>query len=300
MPSWNRKVTSGSDDCTAWLEDGVWQFSYTMGYHRVGHQTAAPQVTKHGMGMRFVNVNIPKGAIITGAYIRFRSAFSNYNHTVNTKIRGEAADSPVTFSDYADYNARPRTTATVFWDDIEFFKSNTYYNSPEIKTIIQEIISRAGWASVVVIFWDDHDGRSTTNRAVKAYESATFYAAELFVTYESPAVMTNPATSINHRSAIINGTLDDDGGVACKCGFEWGKTAAYGNTTLTESKTTGQSFSQSLTGLSPETTYHFRAFVTHSVGTGYGSDETFTTAAREYKGNPNVAQLIYQHVERME
>ncbi|MBA7678520.1 hypothetical protein ES703_86796 [subsurface metagenome] len=31
-------------------------------------------------------------------------------------------------------------------------------------------------------------------------------------------------------------------------------------------------------GLIPNTVYHFRAFATNSVGTGYGDDETFTTA----------------------
>lgn len=80
-------------------------------------------------------------------------------------------------------------------------------------------------------------------------------------------------------SAKLNGTLIDDGNEACDCGFEWGETVAYGNTTPTQSRTTGQTFAQTITGLDPKKTYHFRAFATNAAGTGYGADRTFTTLA---------------------
>lgn len=93
----------------------------------------------------------------------------------------------------------------------------------------------------------------------------------------APTVTTDPATDVEAISATENGTLDDDGGMACDCGFEWGETVAYGNTTPTQSRTTGQSFSRGISGLSPNTLYHFRAFATNAVGTSYGADRTFTT-----------------------
>ncbi|GAI68881.1 unnamed protein product [marine sediment metagenome] len=93
----------------------------------------------------------------------------------------------------------------------------------------------------------------------------------------TPTVTTNPATDILRTFATPNGTLDDDGGEACDCGFEWGETDAYGNTTPTQSRTTGQTFSQTIGGLLPGTTYHFKAFATNSAGTSYGADRTFTT-----------------------
>jgi len=95
----------------------------------------------------------------------------------------------------------------------------------------------------------------------------------------APSVTTDPATNVVPESGSVNGTLDDDGGVACDCGFEWGETVAYGNTTPTQSRTTGQTFSQNIGGLSPGTTYHFRAFATNVVGTSYGADMSFTTPA---------------------
>lgn len=91
----------------------------------------------------------------------------------------------------------------------------------------------------------------------------------------APTVTTDPATSIRQTTATLNGTLDDDGGEACDCGFEWGETIAYGNTTPTQSRTTGQDFAQTITGLRPGVTYHFRAFATNGAGTGNGTDRTF-------------------------
>ena len=90
-------------------------------------------------------------------------------------------------------------------------------------------------------------------------------------------VTTDAATGIDVAAATLNGTLDDDGGEACDCGFEWGETEAYGNTTPTQSRTTGQTFAQTISGLDSGTTYHFRAVATNTAGTSNGPDRTFET-----------------------
>lgn len=79
------------------------------------------------------------------------------------------------------------------------------------------------------------------------------------------------------RSARLNGTLVDDGGEACDCGFEWGLDISYGFTTPTESKVMGETFSQVIGGLDPGTVYHFKAFATNSEGTSHGDDRSFST-----------------------
>ncbi len=94
-----------------------------------------------------------------------------------------------------------------------------------------------------------------------------------------PSLTVDAATSVDDDEATLNGTLDDDGGEACDCGFEWGETTAYGNTTPTQSRTTGQTFAQTISGLDPNKTYHFRAFATNAAATTYGANRTFTTAA---------------------
>ncbi|GAH02197.1 unnamed protein product, partial [marine sediment metagenome] len=68
--------------------------------------------------------------------------------------------------------------------------------------------------------------------------------------------------------------------------FEWGKTTGYGNTTvqvMMYEGNEGREFQAVLEGLTPETTYHYRAVVeakgfrSDEVGPGYGADMTFTT-----------------------
>ncbi|GAJ11488.1 unnamed protein product, partial [marine sediment metagenome] len=94
-------------------------------------------------------------------------------------------------------------------------------------------------------------------------------------TTAAPSVSTNPASAVSQTTATLNGALDDDGGEACDCSFEYGETTDYGATTATQSKTTGQTFSQEVFGLKGGTVYHFRAKATNSVGTSYGTDRTF-------------------------
>ena len=94
------------------------------------------------------------------------------------------------------------------------------------------------------------------------------------------SVTTDPATGVGMAVATLPGTLDDDGGEACDCSFQWGETATYGNNTPSAgSKVTGETFSQALSGLTPGTTYHFRASAYNSAGTSYGADRTFTTTS---------------------
>jgi len=90
-----------------------------------------------------------------------------------------------------------------------------------------------------------------------------------------PTVTTDPVTGRGLIIATMNGTLNQDGGEACECGFEWGADITYGARTPTETRVTGEAFSQRILGLFPGTEYHYRAFARNSVGTSYGADESF-------------------------
>ena len=58
--------------------------------------------------------------------------------------------------------------------------------------------------------------------------------------------------------------------------FEWGKTTKYGSKTKVRKMTHPGRFSAVIRGLTPGTTYHFRAVAVGEV-TGYGSDKRFKT-----------------------
>jgi len=117
--------------------------------------------------------------------------------------------------------------------------------------------------------------------------------------YPAPQVTTGPATEISLGSAALNGILDDDGGMACECWFEWGLDESYGNVTPPVSKTTGEKFSHVLDGLLPGTAYHFRAVASNIFGTGYGADREFRTMTElpQPYFNPPLRLLLEQEYD---
>ena len=90
-----------------------------------------------------------------------------------------------------------------------------------------------------------------------------------------PTVVTNAATEVSQTSAVLNGAITDEGNQTITArGFEWKLATATDYTTLTA---TGTTMSATLTGLTANTTYKYKAFATTALGTVYGSELTFTT-----------------------
>jgi len=94
-----------------------------------------------------------------------------------------------------------------------------------------------------------------------------------------PQVTTSPIIIITSSGAKTGGNVSSDGGSQVTArGVVYGTTV---NPTLSNSFTTNGTgtglFTSVLTGLSPLTTYYFRAYATNSVGTSYGNELDFTT-----------------------
>jgi len=152
----------------------AWQFTLSPSEWMVGYYGASEY--KIGGAGRFTGALPPQGKTITEAYLKFSSSWGNKD-SVHSIIEGEDADAPVAFSTLANYDARVRTTASVSWNAIAH--GGGELTSPDIKTVIQEIVDRGSYdASAIVIFWDDHDANSDNNNyTVRAapWDSATLY-----------------------------------------------------------------------------------------------------------------------------
>ncbi len=81
-----------------------------------------------------------------------------------------------------------------------------------------------------------------------------------------PTVVTKAASSVTQTTATLNATVNPNGETVSECKFEYGTTDAYGKTApCTPSPGSGESpvaVSASVTGLTANTTYHFRIFAT--------------------------------------
>jgi hypothetical protein len=199
MPTLDLQVGADSDNAKRYWDGSSWVWEQpAYSGQDTGYYTSA--VCKMGGGMRFTNVTIPQGASITAAYLTLRSRYTTSVTVVNSRIKGEAADNAATFSTEADFNGRARTTASVDWDNIPAWTNGVDYNSPGIKTIIQEIVNRSGWASgnALVIFWDDFDDRSThandACRLAKCYAQGAATAPKLHIEYTAITEKTSSDT----------------------------------------------------------------------------------------------------------
>ena len=139
---------------------------------------------------------------------------------------------------------------------------------------------------------------TTYHYRVKATNSygTTYGDDQTFTTLAAaPTTTTTSATSIASGSATLNGTVNPNAADTTVT-FEYGITVSYGSSlTAIESPLTGtadQAVSASLTGLTPGTTYHFRAKAVNSVGTSYGDSRTFTTLASAPTPNTGLASSI--------
>ena len=134
------RVTASSDDAEEKLSNGT----VTLGGNDLDLIQAGG--SEQEVGLRFPNVTVPAGATITNVYIEFMARATDSGVT-NLTFRGEAADNAVTFTD-TDYDltTRAKTTASAAWN-VPAWTSNTAYQTPDLTTVIQEVVDRGGWAS---------------------------------------------------------------------------------------------------------------------------------------------------------
>jgi uncharacterized protein (TIGR02145 family) len=107
---------------------------------------------------------------------------------------------------------------------------------------------------------------------------------------------TTAISSLRSAGASIGGNISSDGDAwisARGLVYSTSTNPTLSNTVFTIGSGTG-SFSGTLTGLSPNTTYYVRAYATNGVGTAYGNEVSFTTlpTVTDIEGNTyNTVQI---------
>ena len=95
-----------------------------------------------------------------------------------------------------------------------------------------------------------------------------------------PTVSTVAALAVTQTSVTLNATVNPNGAAVSECEFEYGATAAYGATApCTPAPGSGQApvaVSAALSGLTANSTYHYRIAATNRQGTSHGSDQAVT------------------------
>ncbi|MCG6945128.1 MAG: DUF2341 domain-containing protein, partial [Deltaproteobacteria bacterium] len=207
--SFDRSVAAQEDDAEELLSDGSIDLS----------SSDLELIRESGdqvVGMRFLNMTIPPGATITNAYVEF-AVDETTSETTNLTFWGQDADNPGTFTS-GTYNIsnRIKTSASVAWNTIPSWDTvGETKQTPNLKTIIQEIVDRPGWTSgnaMVII---------VTGTGKRVADSYSDVAPLLHVEYGSTADFHFDSTSNNNdgtphgnsltASGKIDGAQDFDG-----------------------------------------------------------------------------------------
>jgi len=135
------------------------------------------------VGMRFNNINIIPGSTIINATIQF-TADESQSVGTSLVLYGENVDDAAQFteSDF-DITSRPKTTASVAWNNIPSWNApdaGSDQKTPDLSSIIQEIINRTGWSSgnsiVIVVTGSGH-------RTAESHDGSSSRAALLELEY---------------------------------------------------------------------------------------------------------------------
>ncbi|HMG17061.1 MAG TPA: hypothetical protein VK590_16500, partial [Saprospiraceae bacterium] len=157
-----KQITASSDDAEEEGSQGTYNAKgavFTTGIYLelISDNQEPLGLGNQTVGLRFNSIDIPNHAEITNAYLVFHCLPPDENNLnsalAKLTIKGQASDNPFTFVasstgnfNISDLKARPQTQASVSWNPDQWLEGNDY-NSPDLKSIIQELINRKGWVS---------------------------------------------------------------------------------------------------------------------------------------------------------
>jgi type IV pilus assembly protein PilY1 len=196
------RVSTGDDDAEELVSDGDMlrgngdlELIADPGYH------GGDQI----VGIRFQNINIPNSYAVTNAYIEFTADETNNTNPCNLTIYGEAIDDAPGFGSN-DYNisSRTKTSASVSWSPEEWNTYHGTYQTTDISAIVQEIVTRAGWAQgndMVFII------EGTGKRVAESYNGYSSKAPLLHVEFTAANYNVITATAGNGGSISPSGEV---------------------------------------------------------------------------------------------
>jgi len=148
-------------------------------------------------GIRFNNVSVPQGAVITNTQILF-TADEVTRGEVELNVECEASGNALPFTE-DDYNLsnRPKVNTSVVWqpnDWLNIGESGHKQLSSNLNVLLQELVKRPDWQNGnSVVFSILGDGI----RTAESYEGSPFESPRLYITYINEQANQNPVQPKN-------------------------------------------------------------------------------------------------------
>ena len=140
------------------------------------------------IGMRFINIKLPKGALVSNAYIQFTVDEPTNINPCNLVIKAEETDNSTTFtSALGTISTRSTTAQSVNWNPTTAWNTDGLagldQRTPDLKILVQAIVDRTGWVSGnAMSFIVTGSGA----RVAQSYDRDPAKAPELVIEYYVP------------------------------------------------------------------------------------------------------------------
>ncbi len=281
----NGQVNSNGCNTNYWFEYGTSQsLGYTSGFQNVGSSSGWQTVNSFVSGLNYNTTYYFRLAAQNqygtayGSILSFTTGNGGWNgnvpyvQTLNpTSITQNTAN--------LNSNVTPNDTSATAWFEYGINQNSLYYttNNVYVSSYNYNVNSYVSNLS---------PGTTYYVRAVARNSYGIGYGQVLsFVTTGNngtgsmPLVITRPATYISRNSALLNGSVNPNGGVGTAW-FEYGPTTSLGLRTVSQPVGNYVGYvnvATALTSLLQNTNYYFRAVVQNSYGTSYGEILNFRT-----------------------
>jgi hypothetical protein len=186
-----KRVISGADDVEERGSSG------SMSTTSTDLELVFDNTTGQIVGIRFTGIAIPQGAIITNAYIQFKTDEVSTAAT-SLVIRGDDSDDAAAFTTAAfDVSTRATTDASAAWTPAEWTAvgaAGTDQRTPDLTAIVQEIVSREGWLALNDMAFIIS---GTGSRTAESFEGDVNGAPLLHIEYLAPVNNNAPALDLD-------------------------------------------------------------------------------------------------------
>ena len=177
--TWSARIVASGDD-------GYWipasEMNNNAATTKVGYTMM--QFEDINSFFRFQNVTVPNATTISTATLTLIVGAAA-SATFNMTIEGEDANDSAQYATYEDADDVTETTAGVTWAGSSGWATSDVEVSPDIKTIIQEIVNRGGWASgndlTLRVNYNDTDDNEEYE--FKSFDDSAGVSALLTITY---------------------------------------------------------------------------------------------------------------------
>src|SRR3989344_5739271 len=197
----NRQVSASSDDASQ--DDDGRNFNSTLSYLRVESDDEDDE--RRNVGIRFTNINIPRGSTINSASVEI---YVDDDNDANLDFFAHRVDNAPSFSSSPGLDVTSRTTPSASTAWVQSNLGSGWKTSPSIRPVIQEIVNRSGWSSgnaMAILLKGKNSGSAEVTFRSWDYSGHTF-GAKLHVTYTPPPPPAPPTVTFSaSRTTITRG-----------------------------------------------------------------------------------------------